>query len=69
MNYIVYSRIANSDTWDYPRVLATPEQAMKFMVLVRSTARGEPLAVACKVYRQATETNVVRIPITEWSGK
>ena len=70
MNYIVYSRIANSDTWDYPQVLATPEQAMKFMVAARSTAQGEPLAVACKVYRpQATEINVVNIPITEWSGK
>ena len=69
MSYIVYSRIANSNTWDYHQVLATPEQAMKFMVAARSTAAGEPLAVACKVYRQATETNVVRIPITEWSGK
>ena len=69
MSYIVYSRIANSNTWDYPQVLATPEQAMKFMVAARSTAAGEPLAVACKVYRQATEANVVRIPITEWSGK
>ena len=67
MSYIVYSRIANSDTWDYPQVLATPEQAMKFMVAARSTAAGEPLAVACKVYR-ATETNVTHIPTTEWSG-
>ena len=68
MRYIVYSRIANSGTWDYPQVLATPEQAMKFMVAARSTAKGEPRAVACTVYRQATETNVVHIPTTEWSG-
>ena len=70
MRYIVYSRIANSGTWDYPQVLATPEQAMKFMVAARSTAAGEPLAVACKVYRpQATEATVTHIPITEWSSK
>ena len=69
MRYIVYSRIANSNTWDYPQVLATPEQAMKFMVAARSTAAGEPLAVACKVYRQETQPNVTHIPITEWSSK
>ena len=69
MRYIVYSRTANSDTWDYPQALATPEQAMKFMVAARSTAAGEPLAVACKVYRQETQPNVTHIPITEWSSK
>ena len=70
MSYIVYSRTANSDTWDYPQALATPEQAMKFMVAARSTAKGEPLAVACKVYRpQAPKNNVVHIPITEWAGR
>ena len=69
MSYVVYSRTANSNTWDYPQVLATPEQAMKFMVAARSTAQGEPLAVACKVYRQATQTAVVHIPITEWAGR
>lgn len=67
MSYIVYSRMPNSDTWDYPQVLATPAQAMRFIVAARSTAKGEPLASACKVYRpQATETNVLHVPITEW---
>ena len=68
MSYIVYFRIANSDTWDYPQVVATPELAMKFMVAARSTAKGEPRAVACKVYRQATQPNVTHIPSAEWSG-
>ena len=69
MSYIVYSKTAHDQPWDYPQVLATSEQAMRFMVAARSTAQGEPLAVACKVYRpQATETDVVHIPITEWSG-
>ena len=69
MSYIVYSKTAPDQPWAYPQALATPEQAMKFMVAARSTAQGEPLAVACKVYRQATQTNVVHIPITEWAGR
>ena len=69
MSYIVYSKTAPDQPWAYPQALATPEQAMKFMVAARSTAKGEPLAVACKVYRpQATEANVTHIPITEWAG-